>query len=53
MLSCMCSYGGTHRTTIIGWASNSKDPTTYVYAIIEVLSFFSLWERKKFPYMPL
>jgi len=38
---------------ISSWVSNSKDPTTYAYATIEILSFLSLWEGKKSPYVPL
>jgi hypothetical protein len=46
MLSCLCSCGGTNHTTIIGWALNSKDPTTYAYVITEVLSFFIVGGEK-------
>jgi hypothetical protein len=52
MFTCLCNCKGTNYTKIIGWASNSKNPTTNVYAIVKVLSFFSLWEGRKSPYMP-
>jgi hypothetical protein len=53
MFTCLCNFEGTNCTKIIGWASNSKNPTTNAYVIIKVLSFFSLWEGRKSLYMPL
>lgn len=47
----LCSYGGTNCTKIVGWVSDSKNPSINAYAIVEVLLSFSLWEGMRFPYM--
>lgn len=47
----MCSCGGTNCIKTVNWATNSEDPTTNVYVIIEILSFSSLWEGKRSPYI--
>jgi len=53
MFACLCKCKSTNCTKIDGWALDSKNLTTNGYAIVEILSFFSLWEGKKSPNMPL
>jgi hypothetical protein len=51
MFTCLCNRKGTNYKQLIGWALNSKNPTTNAYAIVKVLSLFSSWEGRKSPYM--